>query len=83
MAQATVTFPDDLQPVLERALKEHGEGVLDALVTNWLLDRQRYQREADMRQNYEAFKALPADRQDAITAELAAVAVASKMKSAA
>ena len=41
MAILTVTYPDALQPVLTEALVRHGPEVVNDLVTNWLLDRER------------------------------------------
>mgnify|MGYP001570735654 FL=1 len=45
--QLILTLDDTWQPILDRALIDHGPDVVTDLVVNWLLDRQRLQRELD------------------------------------
>ena len=45
--QLILTLNDTWRPILDRALIDHGPDVVNELVVNWLLDRQRLQRELD------------------------------------
>lgn len=66
MAQITITYPDALEPILQRAQAEHGVGVATDLLVNWLQDRALNQREADGKIRQAKYDALPANRRKAV-----------------
>lgn len=48
MATLTLTYPDALDPTLQRALAQHGPNVVADLVVTWLRDRERVFEDADL-----------------------------------
>ena len=62
MAQITITYPDAVEAVLQRAQAEHGAGVLTDLLVNWIKDRQRHQEEVDRLSFKTKYEALPSGK---------------------
>ena len=63
MAQITITYPDAVEAVLQRAQAEYGAEVVTDLLVNWLKDRQGHQDEADKKAFRAKFDSLDAGKQ--------------------